>query len=87
MTTTRMKKTNAASGSAWIRCQDEMPDADLTVMIHHAGEDEPVWMGYHDGETWRMVDGARCSSLTLDAATGGAERRTLRRGAFGAVTC
>jgi hypothetical protein len=38
-----------------------MPDDNLTVMIHHAEEDEPVWMGYYDGDdgTWRTVDGAR----------------------------
>lgn len=45
----------------WRRCADEMPDSDQTVMIHHAEEDEPVWLGYHDGETWRLVDGTRCA--------------------------
>ena len=49
----------AAAG--WKRCAHEMPDSDLTVMIHHADEDEPVWMGYHDGATWRQVDGTRCA--------------------------
>ena len=51
----------AGSAAGWKRCADEMPDSDSTVMIHHAEEDEPVWMGYHDGETWRMVDGTRCA--------------------------
>ena len=45
----------------WRAVADEMPDSDQTVMIHHAEEDEPVWMGYHDGETWRLVDGNRCA--------------------------
>lgn len=46
--------------NAWKRVEDEMPDSDLTVMIYHAEEDEPVWLGYHDGDTWRTVDGAQC---------------------------
>jgi hypothetical protein len=24
-------------------------------MIHHPEEDEPVWVGYHDGERWRTA--------------------------------
>jgi len=46
----------------WHSVAEQMPDDDLTVMIHHADEDEPVWMGYYDGEnkTWRSVDAARC---------------------------
>ena len=45
----------------WLSVADEMPDDGLTVMIHHAEEDEPVWLGYYDGGdgTWRTVDGAR----------------------------
>jgi len=58
-----VKETAPAVGPVvgWRRCADEMPDSDSTVMIHHAEEGEPVWMGYHDGETWRQVDGARCA--------------------------
>jgi hypothetical protein len=45
----------------WIpTANDTLPDTDLTVMIHMPDEDEPVWLGYHDGETWRTVDAARC---------------------------
>ncbi len=44
----------------WIAAADHMPDADLTVLIHHPENDEPVWLGYHDGETWRDVDATRC---------------------------
>jgi hypothetical protein len=47
--------------TGWIPCSQALPDSDLTVMIHHPEEDEPVWLGYHDGETWRMADGTRCS--------------------------
>jgi hypothetical protein len=44
----------------WKPCTTELPDCDLTVLIHHPDEDEPVWMGYHDGETWRTIDNTRC---------------------------
>jgi hypothetical protein len=50
------------TGVLWQSVADQMPDDDLTVMIHHPEEDEPVWLGYHDGDddTWRTVDGTRC---------------------------
>lgn len=37
----------------------ELPDSDLTVLVHHPDEDEPVGMGYHDGQTWRAADAMR----------------------------
>ena len=36
---------------------DDLPDADLTVLITVADAAEPAWLGYLDGETWRDVDG------------------------------
>ena len=33
-----------------------MPMPELTVMIYHPEEDEPVWLGYLDGKTWRTVE-------------------------------
>ena len=50
---------SAAGGDGWTRCADALPDSDLTVMIHHPEEDEPVWVGYHDGKRWRTAEGAR----------------------------
>ncbi|MDP9990893.1 hypothetical protein J2W28_002063 [Variovorax boronicumulans] len=42
----------------WTPVEQELPDSDLTVMITLApGSDEPTWLGYHDGEKWRDVDG------------------------------
>lgn len=41
----------------WKAVEDEMPDSDATVLIA-CETDEPVWLGYHDGETWRTADGA-----------------------------
>lgn len=42
----------------WTLVADGVPDADLTVNITLAeGSDEPVWLGYFDGEQWRDVEG------------------------------
>lgn len=38
----------------------DLPDADTTVLIEiHPDEDysEPVFLGFHDGDTWRDVHG------------------------------
>lgn len=37
-----------------------LPDSDITVMVFHPDWDEPIWVGYHDGEEWLWVDGATC---------------------------
>jgi hypothetical protein len=37
----------------WKSVTDEMPDADQTVLVHCPDADEPVWLGFHDGECWR----------------------------------
>ena len=44
----------------WIAVSDELPDADTTVLTHKAAWDEPVWMGWLDGDTWRDVDAMTC---------------------------
>jgi hypothetical protein len=41
----------------WICCDDAMPDADEAVMIYHPAADEPVWLGFFDGDDWRDVGG------------------------------
>ena len=45
----------------WTSCADDLPDDELTVMIFDPKEDEPVWLGYLDGKTWRTVEGVRVS--------------------------
>ena len=42
---------------SWIDATKERPDADSTVLIHAPKDDEPVWLGYFDGESWRGVHG------------------------------
>ena len=41
----------------WNKPADGMPDAEETVLIFSPSADEPVWLGYHDGTKWRLVDG------------------------------
>lgn len=45
------------SGSEWIDVNVELPDADLTVLIFSAPDDEPVWLGYFDGDRWCGIHG------------------------------
>lgn len=48
---------------AWRDACDQMPDADLTVLI--AGPfDGVVWLGYWDGSDWRSVDGSRIDQVS-----------------------
>lgn len=44
----------------WHLVEDKMPDGDMTVLINAPDLDEPVWLGWHDGEAdaWRDTSGA-----------------------------
>lgn len=44
------------TSSAWKSVDDELPDADTTVLVCTKGCVEPVWIGYLDGEVWRDID-------------------------------
>lgn len=41
----------------WIDATRETPDSDTTFFVSIEGGSEPVWLGYHDSEVWRSVDG------------------------------
>lgn len=44
----------------WIPVEESLPDSDLTVMTFSpVGSDEPVWLGYWDGEFWYSAEGFR----------------------------
>lgn len=47
----------------WVSCADQLPDSDTTVLTNQPGSNEPVWGGYHDGETWRNIDGPVTSGV------------------------
>ena len=41
----------------WIKCCDQLPDSDTTVMTFEPDSCEPIWPGYHDGEKWQDISG------------------------------
>jgi hypothetical protein len=41
----------------WVCVTDRLPDCDMTVMIYDPTADEPIWLAYFHGSTWRVVDG------------------------------
>lgn len=50
----------------WIDACKELPDSDCTVLIHWPLANDPVWLGYHDGETWRTADGEPVEAQFVD---------------------
>lgn len=52
---------NTPIASNWKPVTEELPDSDLTVLVHHPEEDEPVGTGHHDGDRWRSSDLTRIS--------------------------
>ena len=42
---------------SWQQTDVAMPDADETVLITSGEINDPTWLGYHDGEMWRLIDG------------------------------
>lgn len=43
----------------WHEVATEMPDAEETVLGFNAQWEDRCWGCYHDGESWRLVEGAR----------------------------
>lgn len=50
----------------WKRVEDEMPDADVTVLIHAPDGGERVWLGWYDSEDacWREVGASEVEGVT-----------------------
>lgn len=41
----------------WFAPAEKLPDDDTIVLVKVKGQDEPVWPGWYDGETWVVADG------------------------------
>jgi hypothetical protein len=41
----------------WYDVTEQLPDADLAVLINAPGHREPVWLGFYDGVFWFDVNG------------------------------
>lgn len=50
----------------WRTPAEALPDSDLTVLVRMPdGWDEPVWLGFHDGEEWKDPDGMPIATPAL----------------------
>lgn len=47
---------NQPTQTHWHPVASQLPDADTVVLVHVPGADEPVWLGYWDGDEWRYAD-------------------------------
>lgn len=36
----------------WTKVADAMPDSDTTVLVQLVDDNEPTWLGFHDGLGW-----------------------------------
>lgn len=59
--TARQLFTVIMNAPSWHQLPGRMPDSDTTVMLFNKNASDPVWPGYHDGESWRYVDGMPAS--------------------------
>ena len=50
---------SAVERSAWTDVKEELPDSDTIVMVFSAAWDDPVEMGFLDGEDWRNFEGMK----------------------------
>ena len=44
----------------WITVSDRLPGNETTVLVCVPEDDEPVWLGYREDETWYFVEGRVC---------------------------
>lgn len=52
-----IRKESVRIEYAWISVDEELPDDDITVMVTTKGCDQPVWLAFHDADSWYSVEG------------------------------
>lgn len=55
----------------WIPVTDQLPPRGTHVLVHAPASDDPIWLGFHNGEEWHAVVG------DLYGAPGNAEGRPV----------
>jgi len=45
-----------ANWPLWVSVSQSLPDSDQTVIVYCPESNEPIWLGYLDGDTWRDID-------------------------------
>jgi hypothetical protein len=53
----------------WISVEEQLPDAEITVLLYAPEADEPVWLGYYDGDSWYADTGAEYGNEDETAAS------------------
>jgi hypothetical protein len=57
----------------WHEVGEQLPDADLTVLVRTEECEEPVWLAFFDGEVWLDVEGTAITVVRwADLPTGDA---------------
>ncbi len=51
--------THPMANHSWISAAMGLPDSEQSVLVHAPDADEPVWLGFHDGECWRWASAER----------------------------
>lgn len=52
---------NTTETITWVSASTP-PDDEQTVLIYAPQEDDPIWLGYHDGDAWREASGGQVST-------------------------
>lgn len=55
---------NLVESVLWRDASEQLPDSDQAVLVCAPTADEPVWLGYHDGEAWIDVNGETLPPVT-----------------------
>lgn len=57
----------AVESIAWHFVEEDLPDADTTVLVYAPECIEPVWLGWYDGVVWFAVDASTFESKQVKA--------------------
>lgn len=47
----------------WYDLPERLPDDDRTVVYEAPDSDEPIWLGYLDGDQWRSAEGVEIEGV------------------------